>query len=337
MKSSGVISAAILVFTLCAGSVPAVAQSGQDDPGRDRQAQADRGYADIMDDVNAVFDALNGDDAGNAEAPARSTDTNAEAAFSAPENTTRRAVPEAATPSPRRGQAVQMAAPEGPRTPSPVVVELFTAQGCAACPPATDMLADLTGRNDVLLLSWHVDYWDYLGWRDDFARPQFSLRQKAYNLARGSRLLFTPQIIVGGESGINDMRPAHLMTAIKRELAEGGRIDILRRESGPSVEIELTPRMQLPPDLVVELVRYLPDRTVTIGAGENAGQTLRMYNIVVASDILAEWDGSVPLRLTVTLRAGNAQDLPEDTRHALIVQEMQGPYPGEIFAAVRLD
>src|SRR5579872_4118577 len=81
---------------------------------------------------------------------------------------------------------------------SPVVVELFTSQGCSACAAADETPASFEGRKDILALTFPVDYWDYLGWRDTYAQPAFSDRQKAYAKALGLREVFTPQVVVDG-------------------------------------------------------------------------------------------------------------------------------------------
>ncbi|WBU57065.1 DUF1223 domain-containing protein [Paracoccus sediminicola] len=281
-------------------------------------------YGDIMDDVNAVIDAM--DDSTRGVAPASEP-----TAAPVPSPTLDRSKDATLSTDDAQGAA------PGPHRRSPVVVELFTAEGCAACPPAQDLLADLSGRGDVLVLSWHVDYWDYLGWSDSFARPEFSARQKAYNLSRGARSLFTPQIIVGGEMAIDMPRPADLMSAIRQQRDEGDHVTVAYEQEGARRRVELTPRGSLPSDNAVQLIRYLPRRSVEVDSGENSGRLLELRNVVAAAEILAEWDGAAPIRLTVTLGAGRSTNLPQDTRHALIVQDMRGGMPGEIFAAVPLD
>ena len=109
------------------------------------------------------------------------------------------------------------------------------------------------------------------------------------------------------------------------------------RDDGPRLKIELTPRGPLPAPILVELVRYLPNRTIEVEAGENRGRRLHLRNVVATSEVMAKWDGKGPLRLTVTLGAGPAGRLPADTRHALLVQHVNGLRPGEIFAALVLD
>ena len=83
--------------------------------------------------------------------------------------------------------------------PIDVVVELFSSQGCSSCPPADRLLGELRGRPGVLALTFHVDYWDYLGWKDTLAGPDFSQRQYDYAKARGDMDVFTPQMIVNGK------------------------------------------------------------------------------------------------------------------------------------------
>ena len=82
----------------------------------------------------------------------------------------------------------------------PVVVELFTSQGCSSCPPADALLHELAARDDVVALAMHVDYWDYIGWKDVFGNPAHSARQRAYAKAGNRRMVYTPQMIVNGEN-----------------------------------------------------------------------------------------------------------------------------------------
>jgi len=95
----------------------------------------------------------------------------------------------------------------------PVVVELFTSQGCSSCPPADKILGELAKRDDVIALSLHVDYWDYLGWKDDFASPAHTARQQGYATALGERMMFTPQMIIGGTDSVVGSRAMELISA----------------------------------------------------------------------------------------------------------------------------
>lgn len=90
---------------------------------------------------------------------------------------------------------------------SPVVVELYTSQGCSSCPSADRVLEKLAGRDDILPLSLHVDYWDYIGWADTFADPAYTQRQKVYARNMGERMIYTPQMVINGGAHVVGNRP----------------------------------------------------------------------------------------------------------------------------------
>lgn len=221
----------------------------------------------------------------------------------------------------------------------PVVVELFTSQGCSNCPPADAMLTMLAGQADVLALSYHVDYWDYLGWADSFARPEFTERQTAYAHAAGERSVYTPQMIVEGQDTSVSPGPAQLMGLIDQHRFAPALVSV-RREPGAGGEaIEVQPLSQLGGAIDVVLVRYAPERRVEVRAGENRGRSVLYSNVVLGLEHLSRWDGQRPLRLTVRAELVEGGAYPPDTRHAVLIQQMQGKraLPGPILAAIRLD
>lgn len=177
------------------------------------------------------------------------------------------------------------------QTESGVVVELFTSQGCAACPPADDFLSRLSDRNGVIALSFHVDYWDYIGWKDRFAKPEFTARQKAYAVADGRRSVYTPQMIVGGSKQMGRLRPMEVVDAIQSLSARPDPLDVEVERSGAMLEVVLAADPPLDRAVNVQLVRYRDSETVSIKAGENAGRTLTYRNIVTQWQSLGEWDG----------------------------------------------
>ena len=240
-------------------------------------------------------------------------------------------------------QAQARAMMPGPIGHPPVVVELFTSQGCSSCPPADEMLGELADRDDVLALSWHVDYWDYLGWADEFARPEFTRRQQAYAHATGERAIYTPQIIVGGTDTLIALRPAELMALLQAQIARPTEVMVTSSQQDDSYRIELTPRAAIPTRVAIILVRYAPSRKVEIMAGENRGTSVEYRNVVLAVERIAEWDGRVPLRMTVrpgAIGSGANDAFPPDTRHAILAQQMDRRSKrasGPILAAIRLD
>ncbi|MBM3557015.1 MAG: DUF1223 domain-containing protein, partial [Alphaproteobacteria bacterium] len=96
------------------------------------------------------------------------------------------------------GALAGLAAAAAEAADKPLVVELFTSQGCNSCPPADRHLTTLAARPDLIALSLHVDYWDYLGWRDSFGSPAHGRRQRAYQAGLGGRSIYTPQLVIGG-------------------------------------------------------------------------------------------------------------------------------------------
>ncbi len=223
---------------------------------------------------------------------------------------------------------------------APVVVELFTSQGCSSCPPADALLASLADQPDVLPLAFHVDYWDYLGWADEFARPEFTNRQKSYAQASGERAIYTPQMIVDGTDTMLSLRPADLMGMIDAHRAEQPALGVTTRREGDAHVIELQPLVALSQPVAVVMIRYLPNREIEVRAGENRGRVLNYRNIVTSVELLARWDARASLRLTVTPGAEGSAEFPPDTRHAILVQSVQGRkgnIPGAILTAIRLD
>ena len=219
-----------------------------------------------------------------------------------------------------------------------VVVELFTSQGCSTCPPADNMLAELADRPGVLALSYHVDYWDYLGWADRFARPEFTSRQKGYARAAGERAIFTPQIVVGGEHTALSLGPVELTSLIDTDRLGPALVTVAKHHKGATTEFDLTPQSDVNGQLAVLMVRYLPVRSATVESGENSGRHLTYRNVVLSVEKLAEWNGRGPMRMKVSEGAHQA-GLPADTRNAILVQRMdsRGTIAGPILTAIRLD
>jgi hypothetical protein len=204
--------------------------------------------------------------------------------------------------------------------PRPVVLELFTSQGCNSCPPADRYLGQLSGRSDVVALAFHVDYWDDLGWRDRFALPQSVERQNIYanNLHRAS--VYTPQIVIDGRADAvgSDRR------RIERALGEqrsGVAVAMAVRDAEVHVDL---PALAGSPDCEVVAIGYLRHAVSPIGRGENAGRTLEEFNVVRSVRLLGRWNG------TSRSFAFSLRSLPSDaTDLAVLVQAVgQGPIIG---------
>lgn len=209
----------------------------------------------------------------------------------------------------------------------PVVVELFTSQGCSYCPPADALLHKLAKRDDVLPLALHVDYWDYIGWKDQFAKPSYTKRQKGYAHVGGRQMIYTPQMMIMGQDDVVGAHAAKVSGAIAKHQDQPRPVSLVLDRRGEELMIQLQPRVQMPEGrLLVQLVRFTPERTVSITRGELAGKTLTYANVVEDWQVAAEWDGAEDLQLSVPL--------PGSQPAAVLVQE--APY-GPIVAAARVD
>jgi hypothetical protein len=207
----------------------------------------------------------------------------------------------------------------------PVVVELYTSQGCSSCPPADEVLGELAPRDDVIALALHVDYWDYIGWKDKFGNPNHTRRQRAYARAAGARTIYTPQMIIGGMDHLVGVRPMELADAIRVQGSKPAAVTLNIVRNGAKVHIEAQANGGLKRTTVVQVVRYTPEETVSIERGENAGRVLSYSNIVTSWTPIAEWDG----RSALVMDAAAEGNQPT----VVIVQE-EGA--GPILAAARL-
>lgn len=240
---------------------------------------------------------------------------------------------------------------DGPGLPGPVVLELFTAQGCASCPPADDLLTSLALRSDVIALALHVDYWDYIGWVDSFALPEHTQRQQTYARLNGLGTIYTPQMVVNGTHILEGFRAMQILDAVEahRQAPPVARLTLSRAPDG-ALTVEGVPVAEPPPLVAsraarprlaasmlavsdepevphdVVLVRYLPRAHVEILAGENAGRRGAYVNIVTEWQALGTWDLSGPFQATVPLTG--------DQPAVVLVQEAG---QGAIVAAGRLD
>jgi hypothetical protein len=173
---------------------------------------------------------------------------------------------------------------------APVVVELFTAQGCSDCPEANELLIRLADEPDVIALTYAVDYWDYLGWKDTFARPEFAARQRAYRKSLNLRDVYTPQIIVDGKRQLTAVEADEVEAAVRAE----GQRDVFQ----PDMQFIGRDRVAVGSGrrprggATVWLVRYDAHvQEVEVRRGENRGQKVPQGNVVRELVRLGSWRG----------------------------------------------
>jgi len=215
-------------------------------------------------------------------------------------------------------------------TKRPIVVELYTAQGCSSCPPADALLGQLANRKDLLALSLPVTYWDMLGWRDTLASEANTKRQKAYSKELGRGGIYTPQMIVDGTTDVIGGREQAVRSAIAA-----------RANDAPAVPVELAANRQqvriavgaapnhASHEATVWLLGILPQATVNITDGENGGHTITYHNVVREIRTVGVWKGQ-PLAISVP----RAEAGPPHDSIAVLVQ--QGGY-GRVVGAALID
>jgi hypothetical protein len=207
---------------------------------------------------------------------------------------------------------------------TPVVVELFTSQGCSSCPPADEMLARLGERDNVIALALHVDYWDYIGWKDKFAHAAFTKRQKGYARSFGNRSIYTPQMVVNGAEDVVGNRPMDVTDLVQAHATKGLPIPLTLKRNGGTLNISAPAASGMAAADVI-LIRYSPSEIVSIPRGENAGKKLNYTHVVTEWSDVGDWSGRAPLRTSVQV-----------TGDAPIVVLVQQKGYGPIFAAARL-
>lgn len=209
---------------------------------------------------------------------------------------------------------------------NPVLVELFTSQGCSSCPPADRFAARLARERGVIVLSRPVTYWDRLGWKDTLAREENTVLQRLYarrGLA-GRNGVYTPQIVVDGQFGLVGSHQAATRLAISRAHRRHAAVIQSRRNTDGSVRVGLGGDAGEGAELM--LLAVDASETVGIGRGENAGSTIAYTNVVLDESKLADWSGGSK---GVTIPRSRL-DNPEADKHVLVLREPRG---GRVLAA----
>jgi hypothetical protein len=197
---------------------------------------------------------------------------------------------------------------------TPVVVELFTSQGCNACPPADAFLGELVQRPDLIALSLHVDYWNYIGWKDPFSSPEATQRQRNYAGSLGLSSVYTPQMVIDGSFDAVGSNRAQVNEAIAAA-SQRTKIPVTIATSQTGGWLVTIRDAEVDQPATVWLALYDRQHVTPVRHGENAGKTLTNYNIVRAFRRIGRWDGA---KLDLPLDVG-ATDL-NDRGFAVIVQ-----------------
>ncbi len=215
------------------------------------------------------------------------------------------------------------------------VVELFTSQGCSSCPPADAVLGKLAERGDVIALAYHVDYWDYLGWKDTMGDPDNTARQRSYRASLGNSSIYTPQAVVNGRHDVVGSRGSNVLSLLQQDAGAGnnGMVDVeITREHG-MLGISVGSARGNVRDARVIVIYFDPVQDVAVKRGENRGRTVKYWNAVTGWHTAGMWHGD-PVRL----------ELPEGEMEqkggggcAVLVQAFgPGDKPGAIIGSAML-
>lgn len=214
---------------------------------------------------------------------------------------------------------ILVALPFGAAAKPPVLVELFTAQGCRTCRDADAHMGKLAERPGVLALTFSVDYWDYLGWTDTFARPEYTARQRAYVTRLKLREPYTPQVVVDGRQETQGQKASEVDRLV--------RIAATQTRNPPDMRFVGFRRVDVGSGRIgrggaeVWLIRYDPRSVeVTVRAGDNRGETVVQKNVVRQMQRLGVWRG--------TPRAFRLPTPIEDGLKTAVV--VQGPRGGRV-------
>ena len=213
----------------------------------------------------------------------------------------------------------------------PVVVELFTSQGCSSCPPAEALLRELAKRPGVIALELHVDYWDYIGWKDPFASHVYTQRQRGYGGSLGERYIYTPQMVFNGRThavGSDRGKVEAEINAMRDDAEPGPKIELTR--VGNSVRVRIDGKA-VDSAYDIFFVTFDAEHKTRVARGENRGMTLINTNIVRALDKVGQWRGQ-PVDLTVSLAGkkgdGGCAVLVQKVGNGPIVAAAVLPYQG---------
>lgn len=202
---------------------------------------------------------------------------------------------------------------------APVLVELFTSQGCSSCPPAETLFNELADTDGVVAIQWHVDYWDTLvhgragRWKDPYSSAANTQRQRKYNYAlRRTGSVYTPQAVIGGVMETTGSHAQEIANMIAQAPASQANINITMDKSGYLIQV--TPdNGTLPVNAETIMVTMLREEVNDIKAGENKGLTVSSRNIAIEANMLGAWTG--------TPEAYRAETMIADYTCAVIVQE----------------
>ncbi|MCH2031907.1 MAG: DUF1223 domain-containing protein [Tenacibaculum sp.] len=173
---------------------------------------------------------------------------------------------------------------------SVVVLELFTSQGCSSCPPADKVLKEINDNMDseyVIPIAYHVDYWNYIGWKDPFSTKEFTDIQRYYGQKFRSNSIYTPQLIINGNEHVVGSNEVTIHKKIKRYLKKSSKLKLdisetIKEENGITISFNINGKVN---NSILEALIVVDEKTTNVTRGENRNRTIVNSNIVVARTV----------------------------------------------------
>jgi hypothetical protein len=221
------------------------------------------------------------------------------------------------------------------RTPKGVI-ELFTSQGCASCPPADSALSQLVAQGDMVVLSYHVDYWNYLGWTDTLSSKENTERQYGYAKTMGRSGVYTPQAIINGREHVKGTDIAMINTKIDgmQKAGQGLTVPIGAAMHGDEIEIEIGEGQGQELRQAEVVVAYFTKRQmVDVTKGENSGKNMEYWHSVYDVQSVGMWNGK---KMTLTLPGKSLGKTKKDGCAILLQTSGPGGEPAAIIGATVL-
>lgn len=197
------------------------------------------------------------------------------------------------------------------RTPKGVV-ELFTSQGCASCPPADATFGQLVAQGDVVALSYHVDYWNYLGWTDTLASKENTERQYGYAKTMGRSGVYTPQAIINGRAHVKgtDLSAINTKVDTLKGSGQGLVVPVNAAMNGDEIEINIGQgELSVPNEAEVVVAYFTKQQQVEVTKGENSGKSMNYWHSVYDVQSVGMWNGkSMTLKLPGKIMGKSKKD-----------------------------
>ncbi|WP_310621880.1 DUF1223 domain-containing protein [Flexibacterium corallicola] len=218
--------------------------------------------------------------------------------------------------------------------PVKAVVELYSSQGCGYCPPANKLLSELSKKPNVIAMDFHVNIWDFMGWKDTLANKKNTDRQRAYALSRHDKGVYTPQAIINGKQDVAGNDRQGLLETVEAQTPLS--LDVNARIDKTMLDVSVSGKAHPlePTEADIYLLRLTKKKEVDIQGGDNAGKDMQYVNVVTDIIPIGMWMGKDTVLRFPKSALGEIND---NTQWVVLVQSMNTKGPGPILGATKFE